>query len=516
MSKRLSVPSKEEQYGTYVGRIARGAGISTVGLAINRVLRFATQLALARMYGPTQLGFYALGATVFTLVASLAQFGMDQGLVRYVAEHRARGDVSSVRGTILFGLSITFLCSLAFACSMFLGAGFLADKVFGKPFLELVFKAFSVAIPPYIVMSMALVATQGFQTMKPSSYVQQILQPLVSFGLIVVFYLLGAQITGAVTAFVISMFIGAAISLPYLNLIFPKLLDRATSPRSKPLEILSVSVPMGVVNLTRYINAWGAVTVVGILATAADVGIYNTAARTGMLQGLILVAFSGIFNPIISDLYSRGLLHDLGSMYQDVCRWIFIGSLAIFLPTVFLAKEVMAVFGTQFVRGWPILILIAGAQLFSSSVGPTNRILAMTGNQKILMLVLIGSTVVSLGGSVVLIPLYGAMGAGLATAVGIALYNAIAVVIVYWLLGVWPYTHLYLKPLVAGSLSVAVVLILKLVVPLPNAVLAILVLGSVFLLMFVPLMFALGLNASDRYFLKSVWEAVSRTVRGAG
>lgn len=510
------MPSKEEQYGTYIGRIARGAGISTIGLAINRTLRFATQLALARMYGPTQLGFYALGASVFALIASLAQFGMDQGLVRYVAEHRARGDVSSVRGTILFALGVTFLCSLAFAGSLFLGAGFLADKVFDKPFLEVVFKAFSVAIPPYIVMSMALVATQGFQTMKPSSYVQQILQPLSGFGLIVVFYLLGAQIMGAVTAFVISMFIGAAVSLPYLNLIFPKLLDHATSSRSEPLTILSVSIPMGVVNLTRYLNAWGAVTIMGIMATAADVGIYNTAARTGMLQGLILIAFSGIFNPIISDLYSRGLLHDLGSMYQDVCRWIFTGSLAMFLPMVFLAKEVMAVFGAQFVRGWPVLILIAGAQLFNSSVGPTNRILAMTGNQKMLMIVLLGSTAVSLGGSVILIPLYGAMGAGLATAVGIVLYNAIAVVVTYRLLGVWPYTHLYLKPLVAGSLSVAVVLILRLAVQLPNAVITILVLGSVFLLVFVPLMLALGLNASDRQFLKSNWEAVSRSVRGGG
>ncbi len=508
---RLSAPPESGQYDKYVGRIARGAGISSFGVAVDRALRFAIQISLARMYGPTQLGFYVLGTTVFTVATSLAQFGMDQSVVRYVAEYRTKGDASRVRGTILLGLGATFALSLVLACSTFFGAGFLADRVFDKPFLERVFRAFAIAVPFAALMGTALVATQGLQTMKPTSYVQQVLRPSTNFVLIVIFYLLGAQILGAVIATVLSMVVGFVLAFYYLKRMFPTLLGGDTPPIFESRKLFSVSVPMGAVNLMRYVNAWGAVAVVGILATAAEVGIYNTAARTGYLSSVILVGFSGIFNPVISSLYSRGLLDDLGALYQDVCRWIFIGSFALFLPTVLLAKDIMAVFGPEFIVGWPVMVLISAAQLFSSSVGPTNRVLAMTGNQKIFLLAILGSTVVSLAGSVALVRPYGPMGAAVATALGVVLFNVASVLFVRRLLGVWPYNRQYLKPLAAGSLAAAGVLLARSVLSLPQGLLAVVILVPPFLLAFTVSMVALGLSASDQQFLNSVRAAVTRT-----
>lgn len=504
---------KEERNDVYIGRIARGAGISSFGLAVDRVLRFAIQLLLARAYGPTQLGFYVLGSTVFAVATSLGMFGTDQGLVRYVAENRARGDAPRVRGTILLALGVTFALSVVLAGSMFLGAGFLADKVFNKPFLEVVIKAFSVGVPFAVMMSTALVATQGLQTMKPTSYVQQILRPLINFVLIVVFYLLGAQILGAVAATVLSVVVGCIPALYYLKRMFPDLLGGDAPPMFESRKLFSVSVPMGMVNLTRYANSWGAVTVVGILATAEEVGIYNVAARTGGLSAMLLIAFSGIFNPVISSLYSRGLLDDLGSLYQDVCRWIFTGSLALFIFMVLLPEDVMAVFGEEFVAGWPVLILIAGAQFFNSSVGPTNRILAMTGHQRFFMLAILSSAVVSLAGSVALVPLYGAIGAGVATATGIMLFNVVSVLFVRRLLGVWPYNRQYLKPLAAGGLAAIVVLAAKAVLTLPEGLPTVVVLGPLLLLVYVGSTLILGLNTTDRRFLESIWVAARGMIR---
>jgi O-antigen/teichoic acid export membrane protein len=257
--------------------------------------------------------------------------------------------------------------SLVLTALTFFGAGLLADRVFDKPFLEPVFRAFAVAVPFGALMGTALVATQGLQTMKPSSYVSQILRPLSNLVFIVISYLLGAQILGAVNATVLSMVFGCLLALNYLRRLFPRLLSDDTPPIFERRRLFNVSLTMGTVNLTRYVNSWGAVAVVGILATTKDVGIYNTAARTGFLPALVLVGFSGIFNPVISSLYSRGLLADLGALYQDVCRWTFTGSLALVLPLMLLAKDVMAVFGSEFVVGWPVIILIAAAQLFSSS-----------------------------------------------------------------------------------------------------------------------------------------------------
>jgi O-antigen/teichoic acid export membrane protein len=507
----LSLPPEKEQYDTYVGRIARGASISSFGTTVDQALRFAIQLSLARMYGPTQLGLYVLGATVFTVATNLAQFGMDQSVVRFVAEYRAKNDAARVRGTILLSLGATLALGLMLALLMFLGSGLLANSVFDKRSLEGVLRLFSGAVPFAALMGTALVATQGLQTMKPTSYVQQISRPLINFVLIVVFFLLETQILGAVVATVLSMVAGCVLAFYYLRRMFPKLLGGDTEPVFEGRELFSVSVPMGMVNLTRYVNAWGAVAVIGILGTAKEVGVYNVAARTGFLSAMVLVGFSGIFNPVISSLYSRGLLRDLGSLYQDVCRWTFMGSFLLFLPTVVLGKDIMVVFGQAFISGWPVMILISSAQLFSCSVGPTNRVLAMTGNQKVFLLAILGSTVVSLAGSVALVPLYGAMGAAAATTAGVVLFNVASVGFVHRLLGVWPYTRQYLKPLAAGVLA-GTLLLMKLVVPLPEGFWTIVTLGPLFLLGFAALMLVFGLEVSDRQFVRSVWSAVAGNI----
>jgi len=502
----------KEPYDAHVGQIARGASITSFGVAVKGAMRFVIQFSLARMYGPTELGFYVLGAMVFTVASTLGQFGMDQSVVRHVAEYRVKNDNPRVRGTVLLALLASFALSLALAVSMYLGAGLLAERVFNKPFLEVVFRAFAVGVPFSVVSSTALVATQGLKTMKPSSYVQQILQPLMNFVLIVAFYLLGLQILGAIAATVLSAVVGCVLAFYYLRRMFPDLFSADTPPVFESRKLFNVSVPMGIVNLTRGVSTWGAVAVVGILSTAQEVGIYNVAARTGGVCALGLVAFSGIFNPIISDLYSRSSLDDLGSLYQDVCRWISAIGFAPFLLTVLLAKDIMAIFGSEFVAGWPVLVLIAIAQMFSSSVGPTNRILAMTGRQKIFMVAILSSTAVSLASSVPLVYLYGAVGAAVATAAGLVVFNVASVLFVRRLLGVWPYNSQYLKPLAAGGLGAAVVLLARLVLTPPEGVPTILVFSPLFLLAYVAMNLTLGLDANDRQFLESTWTAARRKI----
>jgi len=295
---------------------------------------------------------------------------------------------------------------------------------------------------------------------------------------------------------------------------FPDLLSADTPPVFEGRKLFNVSVPMGIVNLTRGVSTWGAVAVVGILSTAQEVGIYNVAARMAQLCTIWLYAFSGIFNPIISELYSRGSLDELGSLYQDVCRWIFVGGFAPFLLTVLLAKDIMTIFGSEFVAGWPVLVLIAIGLMFSSSVGPTNRVLAMTGHQKIFMTAILSSTVVTLTSSVPLVYLYGAVGAGIATAAGIVVFNVASVLFVRRLLGVWPYNIRYLKPLAAGGLGVAVVLLARLLLTPPEGVPAILVFSPLFLIAYVALNLTLGLDANDKQFLGSIWAAVRRKLGG--
>lgn len=504
-------PPKEDQYGSHIGRIARGVGVSSSGVVIGRVMGYVTQVALAQMFGPAQLGFYVLGRGSLQLLNILSQIGMDNGVVRYVAHYRAEKDDARVRGTIIFAIGVACAMSLILSTLLFFGAGFLAEHIFHKPFLETVFKGFSLCLPFLTLMTMTLWATQGFQTMKYNTYVLQIYQPLMNLVLVVAFFYLGTQIMGAVAAYVLSMVGGSVIALLYLRKVFPQILDRTIPPKYDGRALVGASAPLVVANFTQYINAWSSVTILGIFASAAQVGIFSAASRTAMISALVLHAFSGTFSPMISSLYRKGQLEDLNKLYRDVARWSFTGTLALSVLAMVLSKDIMVVFGKEFVVGWSAIVVVGVAQIFYSSVGPAQRVLAMTGRQKIVMLGTLSSVTSVVVLNFLLIPRYGIMGAAFATAGGIVLINVITVLGVRTGLRFSPYSYKYYKPVLAGVVAAAIVLLAKPLVP--GGILSLIILSPFFALVYVLALLALKLEPSDRQLLESLWRAVRNTVR---
>jgi O-antigen/teichoic acid export membrane protein len=504
----LNSSAEEGGYKTSLRRIARGAGRSFFSLGIGRAVGFATQIVLARVLGPTQLGFYVLGLAIVILLGELARFGLDIAAVRFVARYRAERDISRMRGTILLALGASFVVSLAFSIALFLTAGFLAGELFGDPALETVIRAFSIAVPFFTLVVVAAAATEGFETVRYSVPARQILQPVVNSAFIVVFYLLGYQVLGAVTAYIISMVCAAVYILYRLLRLFPELLDRETPPIFEIRLLLGVSGAGTVSIFAEYANIWTATIVLGIFSTAEEVGIYNPAARTALLFGIVYVAFGYIFSPIISSRYSSGMLRELSNLYRDVSRWIFIGGLSVCLPIILLSKDILAIFGEEFVAGWVVTSLIAAAMLLISSAGATNQVLLMTGYQGIYTLAFVSAAIVGIAGSFVLVPVFGMLGAALACAGSYVVPNIITLAAIRKRLDLWPYSHQYLKPLIAALFAVAVILAAKLLVPISAGLPTMLLFVPLYLVSFAVMLLGLGLTASDREFLRAIWTAV--------
>jgi O-antigen/teichoic acid export membrane protein len=251
----------------------------------------------------------------------------------------------------------------------------------------------------------------------------------------------------------------------------------------------------------------------GAFAAAGPVGIFTAAARTATLSTIVRFAFSGIFSPIISSFYARGELEELGRLYKDVSRWIFTGALAIFLPIVLLSEQILAIFGSAFTAGWTALIIVAAAQLFSSSVGPTPRMLAMTGNQNIAMVATAAAAVTGLAVSFALVPTLSILGAALGMSAAIVTENTATLVAVRRRLGFWPYNWAWLKPLAAGLLSAAAAYLVGIALPL-SAIPTILLVGSVFGLGYLALLLLFGLNDTDREFLGAFRDVALRYLQG--
>jgi O-antigen/teichoic acid export membrane protein len=115
--------------------------------------------------------------------------------------------------------------------------------------------------------------------------------------------------------------------------------------------------------------------------------------------------------------------------------------------------------------------------------------------------------------NLLLVPAFGIFGAAAATAVALVLVNAVTLFFVHRLMGFWPYSARYAKPVIAGLLTAASVYLVRLVLPADEGAPALLVFAPLFLAVFIALLVALGLSSSDRQFLASFWAAVRRNLR---
>lgn len=523
--------------GSYVGRVARGAGISTAGQGIGRLVGFLTQSIVARTLGPAWFGIYTLGMAVANFVNIISQFGFDNGVVRYVARFRAQGDNERVRGAIIASVLIAFCISLVVSTIVFFGAEFIATTLLNRePRAALMIRGFSFALPFFVLMSMLVWATQGFQTVTYATYVQQLIRPIAYFVLVVgVFVVVNVflggvtedgppwtSIIGILSAFAVSMMIGVVAGIYFLKRLYPLLFDGGVKPKFEIKALVSVSIPMSVQRVTQYTNNWTGPLILTQFASAGAVGIFQAAFRTATLATLVRYAFNGIFSPIISNLHSQGSMEDLKHLYKDVTRWTFTGAFALFAVVVLLAEEALRLFGGQeYTAGWTALIICSGAQLFSTVVGPSPRMLAMTGNQNVVMIASITGAATGIVGTLALSPVFGIVGAAIGVSSAITTENAISLTMVRRRFGFWPFTVQYLKPLGAGVLAAAVAYGAKLVfsgIPMVpggfiGTALTVVVTGTVFMIGYVALLLLFGLTDTDKEFLGTFWQVARQYLR---
>jgi O-antigen/teichoic acid export membrane protein len=523
-AEQVDEPVEPKDDDTYVAKVARGAGISTAGQGAGRVIGYVTQVVIARLLGAHFYGFYTAGVALINGLQILSRFGMENGVVRYVAHYREHEDAARVRGTIVMALLFPIALSVLLSAVLFFGAGFLADSGWLKEngtMMVGVLRAFAFVLPCFVFMSMTAWATQGFQTVTYAAYIQQLIRP----GLFLVFvgacYVIGANIFGVIAAYALAMFLAGLAGLYYLRKLFPDLFDRRAQTRFELRSLFGVSVPMSVTQGAQYLNNFSAILILGVFAAGAPVGIFNAAARTATFLTAVRFAFSGIFSPIISGLHARQDTEEMGRLYKDVSRWIFTGAFGLFLVIVVFGPEIMGIFGPAFGAGVTALIIVAIAQLYSSSVGPAPRMLAMTDNQNYAM---IATTVAAITGvivSFILIPRFEVLGAALGMATAIIVENTGTMSAVKWRLGYWPVNFMWLKPLTAGVVSGVVTYFLKISLPLeaifwflpvPVAVPTIMVLGGFLGVLFFALLWMLGFSETDKEFLGTFYKVAQRAV----
>jgi O-antigen/teichoic acid export membrane protein len=389
------------------------AGISLYGMTI----------ILSRQLGPEEAGIFFIVFALTTILAAIVRLGLDNTFVRFIAAARAQSRWGPVIYLYRTGLVCSFAASALLSVVIFYAAAPLARGVFGIPALSDTLRVMALTLP---LSSYYVLTARGLQGLKRITLSIALLTLSVPFSASLSFLVATpADALEAARLFLVAHIIAACAAY----FLWPSPPTSCVVPTRIPTsELLASALPLLIVFGMTQVAMWAPSLLLGVWHAPESVAVFNAAQRTSLLVAFVLGAVNSIIAPKFAELHQR---KDVPGLRRTAIRWARLLSL-LAVPVVaamVLAPDLwMSIFGPDFRVGANALSVLAVAQFVNVSTGSVALLLAMTGNEKLLQINAIASALATVSLSVALIPSFGLTGAAVASAVGVATLNLLAVV----------------------------------------------------------------------------------------
>lgn len=478
-----------------IARIGRDSSIVFLGNILDKLFGFAFTIGIAKLYGLRVFGLFLLGLTICQLGSLVFNLGFGNGLIRYVALYKK--DTPRLKGIIWTAGVVSVSLGILLALGLFLAASPLVQRFFAnKARLVMVLQWLALTLPLSALSGIWVRTLVGLKHFKAQTYVRSVIEPGTKVGMALLLVLAGLKLEGLILAYVISSVVATGAAYYYYT---STLRSRLTGV--KPIfqfrEFINYCWPLVLRNLISKATRRADVLLLGMFRNPVEITLYTFALRMATLNTLIADAFEKAYSPHVPRLHAEGRLDELRHAFQTITKWTMLLSMPIFVPLIIFPEVVIPVLGEQFTPAATALSIVAAAVCFSYAVGPSEAALIMAGRPKVSLLIRIVGGLVTLGLNIWLVPQFGLIGAAWGFTGSVFVSNILAASIAYFDMDLHPVARGYLKVLAAGVVAAGVTLMLHPFLP-ANKYLALLALGSGYLVAYGATLWLLGLDEEDK------------------
>jgi O-antigen/teichoic acid export membrane protein len=295
---------------------------------------------------------------------------------------------------------------------------------------------------------------------------KEMLFPCLFLSLAVFFLTIDNSLSSLIYAFGTALIITFIINLIFISKLYKNL--QGISQKSifyRPLELLRFSLPVLFVGVSYLLLNQLSKIMIGFFQVSENVGIFNAAMNIGAMLVIFLNCIDAVFAPYISELHATQNISKLNRVFKTTTRWVFTLTLPLCFLCVIFSKNIMSIFGNEYISGYYVLIVLSIGYTINSITGSVAYILQMSGKQDIELFNMIIAVFINLLINYLLIPEFGIIGAAFATGFSIAVLNIIRLLEVFYFFRIQPYDFKYIKQLLAvlGS-TINVFLIYKTII----------------------------------------------------
>jgi O-antigen/teichoic acid export membrane protein len=486
--------------------VAKDGGILFLGTILGIVLAMINQIILGRILGVENYGLFYLAFTIVTIFIPITTLGLYGSLPSFLPFHYGGGDKDVTRSAIRVSQVLVFFVSIIFCAIVFFFSEKISTDIFHNGNLTMALKYFTLGIPLLSLSNILEAVVRSFKAAKFKVAVFDLGIWIVRIIVFIPFIVTGYILFGAIISYLISMIFTIFLSIFFIRKkIFS---DQKKYQRvSVAKKLLIFSWPIALSGIIGLFLTKTDVLLLGYYFSSKDVGIYTPALIIAQYVTLFATPFAYIFLPVVSELFGKAKKNIIESLFKSASKWIFLMVLPVFIYILLFPKEIISlIYGAEYSDGYIALIILATGISMNTFTGMTGGILVGGGYTRLNLTVEIIAAITNVSLNIVLIPLYGIVGAAIGTSASFFARNIASLIFVYRVTKIHAFNKKYIGIVFSGLVVFIVFYLFKtLVFTFLTSSLFVLLEGVLLLSFYTILLFIFRcFDKNDEFFLKLI------------
>lgn len=386
---------------------------------------------LTRLLTPSEMGVYFLTLSFVSFAAIGAQLGLNDAVVRFVAETMVSSHPERTRAVIRNALlAATCGVGLVSGATLIFFPTLVATSLFRSPLMAGVTGLAALWVVAMAFQALLAAIFRGFRAIKLATAFDRVVSTVLSALFLTVLWM--TTDTATLKDVLLVLIIASAISSSWAAVLLTRRLRRLEKGGTFPVAtILRVSLPLLVYALMIMLLTEGYIWILGIFQPQDQVALYGAASRLAQLVSLPLVILNAVIPPLIAEMYANKRRGELQRILQAAATLASIPAAGAFVLLAVGGREILEiVFGIFYSQGYWILIILSCGHIFNVLAGSCGQALMMTGHHNAIMAISLLVGLSGMVGALLVVRPFGATGVATVSALVFVIQNVTMLVVV--------------------------------------------------------------------------------------
>jgi O-antigen/teichoic acid export membrane protein len=406
----------------------RGSSLLLSGRFLTLGSNLVVQVLIVRYLSKADFGAFAYALSLVSLGASIATFGLDRSITRFVPIYDEQRNYPKLFGTVLLAVGTVLSLGLVTLVLVYGLEAFLDGSLIGDERAVSILLILVLLVPINALDGLLMGMFAVFSKPRAIFFRRHVLTPALRLTIVLLLVLGNQDVFFLAGGYVFAGALGVAIYsvLLYRTLRSDGVLARFSLPSMQvpAREVFGFTIPLLTSDLVYMTMNTSDVILLGYFGGPDDVADFRVIWPAAHLNQVVMASFTLLFTPVAARMFARNDPEGINNLYWQTAIWIAVLTFPVFALTFSLSEPVTeTLYGSRYADSATYLTLLSLGYYFNAALGFNGLTLKVYGRLRYIVSINVVAALVNLGLNFVLIPLYGPLGAAIGTCCTLLLHN---------------------------------------------------------------------------------------------